>query len=556
MELIRLFLVGALALFGFMLWTAWQNDYPHQPVTTPQKTISNMPFQPVPTAPAVPPSSSVVITPEKQVPAPQRYITVTTDALQVTIDTLGGNIVNAQLLKYPQQLHSKQAFQLLSNDPARLYVAQSGLISNQGPDTLQGQATYTVKQNNFMLSPGQDVLEVDLNWKNKDGLQVIKEFSFHRDDYQIKVNYFVENNSALPWTGQFYAQLERKKVPPPEHGYFAINPYMGGAISSTEKPYQKISFDKMANQDLNMPITGGWAAMLEHYFLSAWVPVATDTYNYYTHVSGGDNYILGFLGKPVTVSPHAKAGMGAKLYAGPEIMERLKAVAPNLDLTIDYGILWFISISIFWLMKQIYNVVGNWGWSIVLVTVLIKLAFYHLSAKSYRSMAMMRKLQPRLQALKERFGDDRQKLTQATMELYRTEKINPLSGCLPIIVQIPVFIALYWVLLESVELRQSPFVLWIHDLSARDPYYILPIIMGVTMFVQQKLNPPPPDPVQAKMMNFLPIFFTFIFISFPAGLVLYWIVNNTLSILQQWYIMRGVESKEPRKKKLFDFLKG
>lgn len=543
MEHIRLILIGALCLLGFMLWTAWENDYSHT-IPQTQKVISNVPFQPTPTAinPVAPTAEKTATT------TTQRYINVATDVLSVSIDALGGNIVRADLLNYPQQLHSKQPFQLLNNDPEKLYVAQSGLMGNAGPDTVQGQAIYKAEKDNFTLAPGQNDLAVDLKWKNNAGVEITKRFIFHRDDYQIKVNYLIKNNSASPWTGQFYTQLERKKVAPPDHSFFAVNPYMGGAISSPEKPYQKISFDKMAQQDLNLPITGGWAAMLEHYFLTAWIPSSTETYTYYTHVGDNNKYILGMLGKPITVSPKEQTSVGAKLYSGPESMDRLKAVAPNLDLTIDYGILWFISIGIFWLMKQIYNIVGNWGWSIVLVTVLIKLAFYHLSAKSYRSMAAMRKLQPRLQALKERFGDDRQKLTQATMELYRTEKINPLSGCLPIIVQIPVFIALYWVLLESVELRQAPFILWIHDLSARDPYYILPIIMGLTMFVQQKLNPPPPDPVQAKMMNFLPIFFTILFISFPAGLVLYWVVNNTLSILQQWYIMRSV-NPSPKKKR-------
>lgn len=545
MEHIRLLLIGALCLLGFMLWTAWENDYSHS-TPQPQKVVSNVPFQPAATAvtnPTVSAEKSAV--PQTK---SQRFINVTTDVLNVTIDTLGGNIVKVDLLKYPKELHSQQPFELLSNDPEKYYVAQSGLMSSSGPDTLQGQATYTADQTNYTLAPGQNDLTVDLKWKNNSGVEVTKQFMFHREDYQIKVNYLTKNNSTTPWIGQFYTQLERKKVTPPDHGFFAINPYMGGAISSPEKPYQKISFDKMSQQDLNLPITGGWAAMLEHYFLSAWVPASTDPYTYYTHVGDNSKYILGMLGKPFTVAPKEQATVGAKLYAGPEIMDVLKNVAPNLDLTIDYGILWFVSISIFWLMKHIYAVVGNWGWSIVLVTVLIKLAFYHLSAKSYRSMAAMRKLQPKLQALKERFGDDRQKLTQATMELYRNEKINPLSGCLPIIVQIPVFIALYWVLLESVELRQAPFILWIHDLSARDPYYILPIIMGITMFVQQKLNPPPPDPVQAKMMNFLPIFFTILFISFPAGLVLYWVVNNTLSILQQWYIMRSVDSVSKKKR--------
>lgn len=539
MELSRVVLFSALFLTGFLIWNAWETDYGQKnvppPVTVTEKNPAASTAQAIPALATTQPLSPPTVNP---VPVSQQVVNVHTDVLDVAIDTLGGNIVNADLLKYPEKLNNPEPFVLLSSDPTKLYLAQSGLAGKDGPDTIQGQAVYKPLQKSFTLEPDKQQLNVDLVWKNKAGVSVIKHFIFHRDSYAVDVNYEITNKSPTAWTGQFYAQLERKKVQPPEHGFFSINPYMGGAISSPEKPYQKISFDKMAEQNLQTSITGGWLAMLEHYFISAWVPSPSQQYTYYSSRKSDDVYALGMLGTPVTVQPGGTAQVGAKLYVGPEVMDRLKAVAPSLDLTVDYGMLWFISVALFWLMKQIYTLVGNWGWSIVIVTILIKLAFYHLSAKSYRSMAAMRNLQPRLQALKERYGDDRQKLTQATMELYKTEKINPLGGCLPILVQIPVFIALYWVLLESVELRQAPFILWIHDLSAKDPYFILPIIMGITMFIQQKLNPPPPDPVQAKMMNFLPVFFTFIFVTFPAGLVLYWVVNNSLSILQQWYIMR------------------
>lgn len=551
MELTRVLLLCLLFLFGFLLWNAWENDYPSHPQVTAVSTPSNTQFQPVSVIkPTTTPSQTSVIpvVAAKTLQQGERLIQVQTDVLAVTIDTLGGNIVQAKLLKYPQQLHSTQPYVLLSDDPSKLYVAQSGLVSNQGPDKIQGQAIYSTSQTNYSLSPEEKQLIVNLQWKNSEGVNVTKQFVFQRNNYVIGVNYQIKNNSATPWTGQFYAQLERKKVPPPEHGFFGINPYIGGAISTSDNPYQKISFEKMAGQNLNLATTGGWAAFLEHYFLSAWIPSTSEAVTYYSHVNDS-LYTLGMLSPTVTVAPGNQTTVGAKLYSGPESTEQLKAVAPHLDLTIDYGILWFISTALFWLMKKIYDVVGNWGLSIILVTVLIKLAFYHLSAKSYRSMAAMRTLQPKLQALKERYGDDRQKLTQATMELYKAEKVNPLGGCLPVIVQIPVFIALYWVLLESVELRQASF-LWIHDLGQHDPYYILPIIMGVTMYIQQKLNPPPPDPMQAKMMQFLPVFFTFLFLNFPAGLVLYWVVNNALSILQQWYITRSVENANERKKKL------
>ncbi len=552
MEITRVLLLCVLFLFGFMIWNAWENDYPSTPapvVTQPQQ--ANGQFQPVSVVKPTGPTSTATIphVAAKTLEQNQRLVRVHTDVLDIAIDTLGGNIVRTKLLKYPQTLHSMEPYQLLSDDPSKLYVAQSGLVSTHGPDTIQGQALYKTIQTDYNLAPDQDQLTVNLQWQNKEGVTVTKQFTFRRNDYAVGVNYQIVNRSTQPWDGQFYAQLTRKKAPPPEHGMFGVNPYVGAAISTPDKPYEKISFDKMLEQNLNLPVTGGWAAFLEHYFLSAWVPLNTSqSLTYYTHVSNEGLYTLGLLSQPLTVAPGQQGTAGAKLYAGPESMDRLKAVAPNLDLTIDYGILWFISSAVFWLMKKIYDVVGNWGWSIVLVTVLIKLAFYHLSAKSYRSMAAMRSLQPKLQALKERFGDDRQKLTQATMELYKAEKVNPLGGCLPVIVQIPVFIALYWVLLESVELRQASF-LWIHDLTLHDPYYILPIIMGVTMYIQQRLNPPPPDPMQAKMMQFLPIFFTFLFLNFPAGLVLYWVVNNTLSILQQWYITRSVEQEIENKKK-------
>lgn len=549
MEMTRVLLIGALFLLGFMLWNAWQNDYP-PPVATTMGTPPTAKATVGSPSPSVPPIASSVLQPNlpATTPVSKQYIHVKTDVLDLMIDPLGGNIVQTSLLKYPQQLHSSIPYQLFNNDPATLYAAQSGLISTQGPDNIQGQAMFTAAQQSYVLNAGQDEIKVDLHWQGKNGINVTKEYVFHRDAYLIQMNYRIDNQAAQPWIGQLYTQLERKKPAPPPRGFFSMNPYSGGAISSPDNHYQKISFAKMDEQNLNLPIVGGWAAMLEHYFLSAWIPVANQTSTYYSNVNNG-NYVLGTLGSPITVQPGSQYVTTSKLYVGPEEIDRLKTAAPNLDLTIDFGMLWFIAIPILWLLKQIYLIVGNWGWAIVLVTIIIKLLFYHLSAKSYRSMAGMRKLQPKIQALRERYADDKQKLSQATMELYKTEKINPLGGCLPVLVQIPVFIALYWVLFESVELRQAPFILWIQDLSMKDPYYILPVIMGITMFIQQKLNPPPPDPTQAKMMQFLPIFFTFIFLSFPAGLVLYWIVNNALSILQQWYITRSVETADVMKNK-------
>ncbi|WP_218814107.1 membrane protein insertase YidC [Rickettsiella endosymbiont of Dermanyssus gallinae] len=529
MELARVFLLGALFLIAFMLWNAWQNEYPNtQALKAPTPVVEKHV------------AAEMRKLPDAQVDEGQttgqgqRFIHVKTDALDVVIDTQGGNIVQANLLNYPEHANeaNSQPFQLLSNNPDSYYVAQSGIAGSDKP-TLQ----YKSAQINYNLSADQSELDVNLLCTSCGNVAIQKQFVFKRGDYLVPINYQINNHSNTLWKGQLYTQFQQKKRVP-AHSLFNISSYIGGAISTQEKPYQKVSFDKMGD-GISMATENGWVAMLQHYFISAWVPPA-GLYHFYSY-GKDNNYTLGMLGNPFQVEPGAQYTAQAKLYLGPESMDRLKAVAPHLDLTVDYGILWFISMALFWLLKHIHRVVGNWGWSIVIVTVLIKLAFYHLSAKSYRSMAAMRNLQPRLNALKERYADDRQKLTQATMELYKAEKVNPLGGCLPILVQIPVFIALYWMLLESVELRQAPFILWIHDLSTKDPYYILPILMGITMFVQQRLNPPPPDPTQAKVMQFLPILFTALFLNFPAGLVLYWVVNNTLSILQQWYITRRME---------------
>lgn len=331
---------------------------------------------------------------------------------------------------------------------------------------------------------------------------------------------------------------------------FHVGSYTGASYSVPgQYKYKKVSFKDMEKNNLNADANGGWIAMQQHYFLSSWIPAKEAKNTIYTRASSGD-YSIGSVSQAIQVKPGQSQNVSAGLYVGPENTEVLQGIAPGLDLTVDYGWLWFLSSILFSIMKAIHSVVGNWGWAIVLVTVLIKLAFYRLSASSYKSMAGMRKLQPKLQALRERYGDDKAKLSQATMELYRAEQVNPLGGCLPILVQIPVFIALYWVLLESVELRQAPFIFWIKDLAAADPYHVLPIIMGATMLIQQKLNPAPPDPTQAKVMMFLPVLFTALFWSFPAGLVLYWIVNNTLSILQQWYITRKYSDDKPSTKKL------
>lgn len=548
----RSILIGALFFIAFLLWDAWQKEHASPPVpSTTHQTNATTGLE----GPLVGPTSTEATTTQTTVPSPSQpsssqtsVIQVNTDTLKVKIDTAGGNITYLGLPHYPDEIDTpNQAFELLNDNPGTLYLAQSGLVSTVGPDSIQKQAVYRAEKTSYTLAPNQKDLIVNLHWDNGQGVTVIKSFTFVPHSYVIKVSYQIINHAKQAWTGNFYAQLKRKKVEQETH-FFQISPYMGAALSSPEKRYEKLGFDQMAKENLNKDIKDGWLAMQEHYFLSAWVPQPDQAYRYTSQVVDKDTYVVRLVSSPLTVAAGQTATTSAKLYAGPAIADQLEQVAPGLDLAVDYGILWILGTALFWLMQQIYSLVHNWGWSIVLVTVLIKLAFYHLSAASYRSMAKMRDLQPRIQALRERYGEDRQKVGQATMELYRSEKVNPLGGCLPMLVQIPVFIALYWVLLESVQLRHAPFVLWIQDLSVPDPYYVLPIIMGLTMFIQQKLSPPPPDPMQAKVMMMLPIIFTVFFLGFPAGLVLYWAVNNALSILQQWFITYQFERAKAKKK--------
>jgi YidC/Oxa1 family membrane protein insertase len=481
--------------------------------------------------------------------APSALIQVKTDVLDVNIDLKQGDVVSGLLLDYPLSVEDKnKPFPLLQNQPTERYVANSSIFVPTGQTVQSLDFGFTTKQLDYQLNPDQNQLIVTLDGKNEDGLSVQKEFIFTKGSYLVDVNYKIVNNGPQEWKGYLNTQLLRSSPKEDKSSVFHIGSYTGASYSNPGKHrYQKVSFSDMNKTNLDVDAKGGWIAMQQHYFLSAWIPNTTSNNKFYTRAVNGD-YTIGAVSQPIVIKPGDKKEVSAKLYVGPEITSVLKNIAPSLDLTVDYGILWFVSSLLFSLMKAIYNFVGNWGWSIVLVTVLIKLAFYRLSATSYKSMAGMRKLQPKLQALRERYGDDKAKISQATMELYKQEKVNPLGGCLPILIQIPVFIALYWVLLESVELRQAPFIFWIKDLASPDPYHVLPLIMGATMLIQQKLNPAPPDPMQAKVMMFLPILFTGLFWNFPSGLVLYWIVNNTLSILQQWYITRKYSDEKNTKK--------
>ncbi len=547
LDYLRYGLYAILVILGMMLFQAWDAEHFKMTSNAQSNSVSvNNSYVPVISQSnqstlqpaAADKNSTPVVVPSSQI------VHVTTDVFTVDIDTLGGNITQVKLLNYPQQLHSTEPVVLLNNNPDTQYLAQSGLLSSTGPDTSKGQVLYTIDRTQYSLENNQNEMQVNLNWQNDKGIKVTKTYTFTRNNYEIGMFYQINNQSAEPWEGNLYLQLMRKNTPPSKSGLINLATYFGAAVSSPDKPFQKINFKDMQEKPLDETIAGGWAAMIQHYFVSAWVPSKNSTSQYFSRVTNDGLYTVGMIGPKLVTKPGESLTTTAKFYAGPSIAKRLENVDPTLSLTIDYGWFWFIAIAIFWMMQHIYNIVGNWGWSIVLVTLVIKLLFYHLSAKSYRSMSMLKKLQPRINTLKERFGDDKQKFTQATLELYKKEKVNPMSGCLPILIQIPVFIGLYWVLIESVELRQAPFMFWIQDLTLKDPYYVLPIMMGISMFLQQRLNPPPPDPMQAKVMMMMPIIFTALFLNFPAGLMLYWFVNNTLSFLQQWYIMRGINGNE------------
>jgi YidC/Oxa1 family membrane protein insertase len=554
MDIRRIVLYMALALVGLSLWNAWQADNPTQPLSTnnpvtKQMNVDGHLLPEVAPKTTAPDQLNTAVEQTSKEMRPAQLIDVKTDVLNVSIDLKHGDVITGNLLDYPLSVEEKnKPFPLLQNQTNERYVANSSIFVSSGESVQSLDFGFTTAQPKYELKPDENQLIVTLIGKNKDGLSVAKEFIFTKGSYLIEVNYKLVNKGTSEWTGYLNTQLLRSSPKEDKSSMFHIGSYTGASYSNPGvHRYQKVSFTDMSKANLDVDAQGGWIAMQQHYFLSSWIPNVTSKNKFYTRASNND-FTIGSVSQPISIKPEEQKEIGSKLYIGPEITSELKAISPSLDLTVDYGILWFLSSLLFSVMKSIYSVVGNWGWSIVLVTVLIKLVFYRLSATSYKSMAGMRKLQPKLQALKERYGDDKAKISQATMELYKQEKVNPLGGCLPIVIQIPVFIALYWVLLESVELRQAPFMFWIKDLAAADPLHILPLIMGVTMLVQQKLNPAPPDPMQAKVMMFLPVLFTALFWNFPSGLVLYWIVNNTLSIVQQWYITRKYSDKQPIKK--------
>lgn len=546
----RLILLFALAAVMFLIYESWEQDYgqPAQPLAQEQRQA--MPQTPgaapqdIPTVAKTPDGVPLAPAAEPLATAAQETpIRVETDLLKVEISPRGGTISSVWLRDYPEvPERPEDKLQLLKPVPPNMFIAQSGLLGDQAALLPTHEGVFTSARPAYQLEPNADRLVVDLTWHGANGIEVTKRYTFTRGSYAVQASQVVSNGTANPIVARAYSQLQRTEFHDPHESRFVKN-YAGGAYFTPEDKFKKIAFQQMLKEKLNKPVTDGWVAMMQHYFLAAWIPPRGQQDTFYTNVLDNSRYIIGLYSPPVSIAPGTTHAFDNQIFIGPKLQDHLTEVAPGLDLAVDYGWLTFIAQPIYWALSWIHAVVGNWGWAIIILTILIKLAFYKLSEASYRSMAKMRQFTPRMQALKDRYGDDKQRLNQAMMELYKSEKVNPLGGCLPILIQIPVFIALYWVLLGSVEMRQAPFILWLNNLSVPDPYFVLPLIMGVSMFVQQKLNPAPPDPMQAKVMMSLPFIFTVFFAFFPSGLVLYWTVNNLLSIAQQWHITRLIDQE-------------
>ena len=551
----RTILIGGMGLVAWMLVIQW-NQFEDQNVTLEQsysesQTNYESSFDSVTTSTgsansdelpqlqSVPESSGLL---DLALPTPnENFITAQNDVIEIVIDPIGGDIVSGLLLThFDKKLEDGgQPFPILQNSRDNTYVARSGLIGPSGTDTAEGRPKFSIASTNFVLNDDQDTLNIDLVL-NDSGVRIVKRFTLSRNSYDIGVQYIINNGSSSDWNGTFYGQIKRDAKPPvTDVSGFSMQPFLGAALRQPEKNYAKFDFSDIEDESVKTSIEGGWVAMVQHYFISAWIPPADELNNFTLRkLSNQDMYLLSFTGAPISVPVGESADYKASFYIGPKDQDALIGMAEYLDRTLDYGFLWILAEPIFKAMKMIHSVIGNWGWTIILLTLGIKLILYPLSAASLKSMAKMRNLQPQMLRLKELYGDDRQKMSQETMSLYKKEKVNPAGGCFPMLLQMPVFISLYWVLMESVEIRHAPWIFWIQDLSAKDPYFVLPIIMGASMLFMQKLQPAPTDPMQAKIMQIMPIAFTFLFMGFPSGLVLYWTVNNLLSMAQQWFVNR------------------
>ncbi len=549
MESQRNLLVIGLLFVSFLLFQEWQNKDIPVTVPTTTQTVAGSANGDVPagtnTATQAPTDSQ----------QSANLITVRSDVLALTIDTQGGDIVNAELLEHDLDLNSEENFILLHNIAGQVYVAQSGLIGANGPDAnADGRPVYATTATEFTMDG--DTLSVPLSYTDANGVEFTKVFTLTRGAYNVDVEYQINNKTSQAISVQMYGQLKQDiDQPGKESGGMMARAYRGAALGTSEKRYEKYDFDDISEANLNRVTPGGWIGMLQHYFVSAWIPQADTENNFYTKNIGRSSFtsgqaIIGFKGPIQTIAANTQTTVSAELWVGPKLQDEMGQLADGLDLTVDYSWLWFIAQPLFKLLQFFQSFVGNWGVAIIMITFTVRGIMYPLTKAQYTSMAKMRLLQPKLTALRERHGEDRQKMSQAMMALYKEEKVNPLGGCFPMLIQMPIFMSLYWALMESVELRHSPFMLWIHDLSAQDPYYILPLLMGATMFIIQKMSPTQvQDPMQQKVMQFMPVMFTFFFLWFPAGLVLYWVMSNIVTIIQQTIIFHNLEKQGLHSKK-------
>jgi len=541
MESQRNLLIIGLLFVSFLIYQQWQKDYGPQPeVITATNTVNATPAGAHPDVPASAISSDD--SDLTQATSAGQLITVTTDVLKLKISSQGGDVVSGELLAYPIEEKSSEPFVLLEEDANFTYIAQSGLIGRDGPDaSANGRPIYQVSSSNFELAEGEDQVVVAMTYQDQAGNLFTKSFTLKRGSYDVDVTYDVTNNSEQALNLQLYGQLKQTEK---EHKSSMVMPvYRGGAYSSDETRYSKYKIKEMLKANLDVTTTGGWVAMMQHYFVTAWLPDENSTNQLYSNANNGFVF-MGYKAPAHSVAPGQTEQLNSSLWVGPKLQEQMAEAAKHLDLTVDYGWLWFIAQPLSKLLKFFHSFVGNWGIAIILITFTVKGIMYPLTKAQYTSMAKMRLLQPKMAALREKYGDDRQKMSQGMMELYKKEKVNPLGGCFPILLQMPIFIALYWSLMESVELRHAPFFAWITDLSVQDPYYILPVLMGVSMFFIQKMSPTTvADPMQAKIMQFMPVIFTVFFLWFPAGLVLYWLMSNVVTLIQQTLIYRNLEKK-------------
>ena len=564
-EIQRIVLLVALAIVGYLLVYNWTRDYDSAPSQVEADAPGGVPATPVnPTgdapadtfAPSADASSatgsddipdedwarseSSELPAPDVAPQPQQLVDVRTPTQHVAIDLVGGDIVGLRLPAYPTDVDSGIPLTLLDRQPHHVYIAQSGLTGRDGLDKAGERPLYVAERDDYQIDSG--ALAVTLRHEAPD-LSVVKRFRFDAESYLIGLEYEVANRGQAPFHGRLFTQLKRDASRPSEDGAMNMGPrpYVGAAFTTPDSRYEKVDFEDIDEEPFRVETKGGWSAILQHYFIAAWIGDQDEVQIYNGRRLSDGNYAVGFVGPEIVVPPGQTAVASAHLYAGPKVQKYLEAAAPNLYLTVDYGLLWWLSVPLFYVLDAIHSVVGNWGVAIILLTLVVKVLLFPLASAGFRSMAKMKQVMPQVQRLRERHAGDRNKLSQEMMALYRKEGANPLGGCLPLLLQMPVFFALYWVLYESVELRQAPFVLWIDDLAVRDPWLVLPLLYGASFWVMQLMQPPPPDPMQAKVMKMMPILFTVLFVFFPAGLVLYWLVNNLLSLAQQWYITRRIE---------------